>query len=71
MLSGTSVAQMIEHSTGNRKVLGSIPSGVEAFLFTQKKISNLFVYYYKNLRPDKRSLLLFTQLVGILTRYLK
>ena len=24
---------MIAHSTGNRKVLGSIPSGVEAFLF--------------------------------------
>ena len=35
-LCGTSVAQMIEHSTGNRKVLGSIPSGVEAFLFSQK-----------------------------------
>ena len=35
---GTSVAQMIEHSTGNRKVLGSIPSGVEAFLFSQKKL---------------------------------
>ena len=27
---------MIEHSTGNRKDLGSIPSGVEAFLFSQK-----------------------------------
>ena len=24
------------HSNGNRKVLGSIPSGVEAFLFSQK-----------------------------------
>ena len=33
---GTSVAQMTEHSTGNRKDLGSIPSGVEAFLFSQK-----------------------------------
>ena len=29
-------AQMIEHSTGNRKVLGSISSGLEAFLFSQK-----------------------------------
>ena len=36
-----SVAQMIEHSTGNRKVLGSIPSGVEAFLFSQKNFSNI------------------------------
>ena len=30
---------MIRHSTGNRKVLGSIPSGVEAFLFSQKNFS--------------------------------
>ena len=37
---GTSVAQMTEHSTGNRKDLGSIPSGVEAFLFPQKISSN-------------------------------
>ena len=36
--------QMIEHSTGNRKVLGSIPSGVEAFLFSQNK---LFKYILK------------------------
>ena len=35
---------MIEHSTGNRKVLGSIPSGMEAFLFSQKK---LFKYILK------------------------
>ena len=35
---------MIEHSTGNRKVLGSIPSGVKAFLFSQKK---LFKYILK------------------------
>ena len=28
-----------EHSTGNQKVLSSIPSGVEAFLFSQKKFS--------------------------------
>ena len=34
---GTSIAQMIEHSTGNRKDLGSIPSEVEALLFSQKK----------------------------------
>ena len=33
---GTSVAQMTEHSTGNQKDLGSIPSGVKAFLFSQK-----------------------------------
>ena len=35
-LCGTSVAQMIEHSTGNWKVLGSILSKVEAFLFHRK-----------------------------------
>ena len=29
---------MIEHSTGNRKVLGSIPRGVKALLFSQKKL---------------------------------
>ena len=33
---------MIEHSTGNWKVLGSIPSGVEAFLFSQKFSSNIY-----------------------------
>ena len=32
---------MIEHPTGNRKILGSIPSGVEAFLFSQKKLFNI------------------------------
>ena len=40
---------MIEHSTGNRKALGSIPSGVEAFLFSQKKlfksIINSVIFY--------------------------
>ena len=36
---------MIEHSTGNRKVLGSIPSGVVAFLFSQKKL-------FKYISPD-------------------
>ena len=41
---GTSVAQMTEHSTGNRKDLGSIPSGVEAFLFSQK-ISSIYEHY--------------------------
>ena len=40
---GTSVAQMTEHSTGNRKDLGSIPSGVEAFLFSHKISSKLFL----------------------------
>ena len=30
---------MIEHSTGNRKVLGSISSGMEAFLFSQNLFS--------------------------------
>ena len=40
----TSVAQIIEHSTGNRKVVGSIPSGVEALLFSQNK---LFKYVLK------------------------
>ena len=34
--------QMIEHSTRNPKVLGSIPSGVEAFLFSQKIFSNIY-----------------------------
>ena len=33
---------MIEHSTSNRKVLGSIPSGVEAFLFSQKNCLNIY-----------------------------
>ena len=32
----------IEHSTGNRKDLGSLPSGVEAFLFSQK-ISSIII----------------------------
>ena len=32
--------QMIEHSTGNQKVLGSILSGVEAFLFNRKFFQN-------------------------------
>ena len=44
---GTSVAQMTENSTGNRKDLGSIPSGVEAFLFSQKMSlkKQIFAYY--------------------------
>ena len=29
---------IIEHLTGNRKVLGSIPNGDETFLFSQKKL---------------------------------
>ena len=33
---------MKEHSTGNRKVLGSIPSGVEAFFFHRKNYSNIY-----------------------------
>ena len=42
---------MIEHSTGNRKVLGSIPSGVEAFLFSQKKLFKYGIKYdYKYCR---------------------
>ena len=33
-----SVVQMIEHSTGNRKVVvGSIPSGVKVFFFLQRQ----------------------------------
>ena len=32
---------MTEHSTGNRKDLGSIPNGVEAFLFSQKISSKI------------------------------
>ena len=35
---------MTEHSTGNRKDLGSIPSGVEAFLFSQKISSKIILY---------------------------
>ena len=38
-----------QHSTGNRKILGSIPSGVEAFLFSQNffsKYNNLFFLGY-------------------------
>ena len=46
---GTSVAQIIEHSTGNQKVLGSIPSGVEAFLFSQKKFSNIYWKFHLGL----------------------
>ena len=34
-----SVAQIIKHSIGNRKVLGSIPSRMEAFLFSQEFFS--------------------------------
>ena len=34
---------MTEHSTGNRKDLGSIPSGVEAFLFSQKISSKIIL----------------------------
>ena len=32
---------MTEHSTGNRKVLDSIPSGVEVFLFPQTNFSKV------------------------------
>ena len=35
---------MIEHSIGNRKVLGSIPSGVETFFSSQK----IFEKYIEN-----------------------
>ena len=37
---------MIEHSTGNRKVLGSIPSEVEAFLFSQKTFSIIYLKFH-------------------------
>ena len=37
---------MIEHSTANLKVLGSIPSGVKAFLFSQKMSSIYIEKFY-------------------------
>ena len=51
---GTSVAQMTEHSTGNRKDMVSIPSGVEAFLFLQKISSRVTLSkYYKIQRLEQ------------------
>ena len=39
---------MIGHSTGNRKVLGLIPSGVKAFRFLQKFFFKKLVILEKN-----------------------
>ena len=50
---GTSVDQMTEHLTGNRKDLGSIPRGVEVFLFSQKISPIILKYFHLVLRDLK------------------
>ena len=60
---------MTEHSTGNRKDLGSIPSGVEAFLFSQKNFLKNFVFkiwgMVKKIKTDVDRLLLVLKMKNV------